>query len=97
MSREHIEDLKEALSLSLLESPYDPSGYTPEHNQIRKLAEVVQAFDVGSISTNHFLTILRNNPIPGFSWDHWLSQMVDEGLYDEKVLTGGDPEDDPEE
>lgn len=90
MDDQHITDLKGALSNRLLNTPYSPSGHTPEHILIRKLIEVVTEADVGHIDPWDFRTILKNNPIPRWSWDTWLADMVAEGVYSEHIWDTGD-------
>ena len=83
---DHIDDLKDALSHKLLGSPYDPKGPTPEHNFIRKMAEVVSASDAGDMTPPEFRAILANNPVPGFDWNLWLADRVADGTYDNSVF-----------
>jgi len=82
MQREYIDDLKDALSHALLQTSYDSNGYTEVHQFIRKMAGIITADPFPRL----LVTILKNNPVPGFSWEHWLVRMVEEGVYDDSIL-----------
>ncbi len=79
-------ELADALSMAMLKSPYDDAGLMDEHTKIRKMLDVVASFNAGHMSDRKLVTILRNNPIPGWNWESWLQEMVDRDEYDEAIL-----------
>lgn len=92
MTDDHIDDLKDVLSLRLLGHPWSPQGHTPEHTTIRHLASTLRAYDSGEVSMNHVRSTFAARPVPGFDLNQWLTDKVVEGVYDRSIF-----EDDPDD
>lgn len=86
---DHLSDLRAVLSQSLLGSPSasEAGGSLPEHQQIDRMVGAVGEHDVGGMSAMRMRTILKNNPVPNFDVDQWLTEKVAEGVYDGAVLS----------
>ena len=77
----HIEDLKDRLTAQLTHGPCDPYGRTWAQAVIGTLAEAVQAMDRGATSEQATCEVFRAFRIPGFRFESWLAEMIDEGVY----------------
>ena len=81
VNQAHIEDLKDRLSAQLAQIPADPHGRAWGQAVIGTLAEAVQAMDRGAASEEDTAEVFRAFPVPGFSFEQWLAEMVEEGVY----------------
>ena len=84
-SQAHIEELRDRLCEHLTYAPYNSYDDSREYLLIRKLVDVVRSMDKGAMSADDALTVFASHQIPGFSFDRWLVEMVDEGVYLEAV------------
>ena len=82
----HIEDLKDRLSAQLTLVPTGPYGRTWMQPLIGTLVEAVQAMDRGAASEEDTCEVFKTFRIPGFSFEQWLAEMVEEGVYLETVV-----------
>ena len=89
----HVKQLRIGLSRALLNSEPNPGGMLPEEQRIDQVIDSVKAFDVGDISSATLRRVLSDNVVPGFSPMLWLADMVEQGVYDETVLTDNDEDD----
>lgn len=89
---QHYDDLRQALSKATFGNPqaHTPGGPLSEHQTIDRLVSAVQAHDEGDLSPARLRKIFKNNPTTGFDFDQWLTDMVDQGVYDEDILTDDD-------
>ena len=69
-------------------APYDPFDDTNELRVVRKLAGIVRAMDKGVLSPNAVQKSFTEHPIPGFCFERWLREMVEEGIYSDTALKG---------
>ena len=76
----HIEDLKDRLSAQLTQGPSDPYGRTWVQAVIGTLAEAVRAMDRGVASEEATCEVFRTFRVPGFRFETWLAEMIDEGV-----------------
>ena len=81
LNQAHIEDLKDRLVSHLTQGPTDPYGRAWMDKVIGTLVETVQAMDQGSLSEQHACEVFETFCIPGFSFERWLAEMVEEGVY----------------
>ena len=88
VNQAHIDDLKYRLSGHLVFAPYDPFDDTNELRVVRKLAGIVRAMDKGVLSPNAVQKSFTEHPIPGFCFERWLREMVEEGIYSDTALKG---------
>lgn len=86
VNQAHIEDLKDRLSVQLALAPADPYGRTWAQAVIGTLVEAVQAMDRGAATEDEARDAFRAFRIPGFSFEQWLAEMVEEGVYLETVV-----------
>ena len=86
VNQAHIEDLKDRLSAQLALAPADPYGRTWAQAVTDALIEAVQAMDRGAATEEHARDVFRSFRIPGFSFERWLAEMVEEGVYLETVV-----------
>ena len=86
---EPLDDLKNTLSMALLDAPYDINGYTEEHERIRGLASVVQQMEDGSMTPQEVSEVFRNQNIPDFDFHSWFQEWVDAGVYTNHDTNGG--------
>jgi hypothetical protein len=77
----HLEDLKGRLGDHLARAPRDPFDPSSADAVIGALSDVVQAMDQGSVTADQARMIFGSFRIPGFSFDRWLAEMIDEGVY----------------
>ena len=82
----HIEDLKDRLNAQLALAPADPYGRTWAEAVIDALIEAVQAMDRGAATEDEARDVFRSFRIPGFSFERWLTERVEEGVYLETVV-----------
>ncbi|EPX86268.1 hypothetical protein ruthe_01081 [Rubellimicrobium thermophilum DSM 16684] len=76
-SKAHIEDLKDRL----LAVHGDGRGPREREAMADALARVVEAMDCGTISPDDARQFFLRARVPGFDFDRWLEEMVDEGVY----------------
>ena len=81
ISQAHIEDLKDRLSAQLTQAPSDPYGRTWMQAVMGTLVEAVQAMDRGAASEENTAEIFRTFRVPGFRFESWLAEMIEEGVY----------------
>ena len=81
VNQAHIEDLKDRLSTQLALMPSAPSDRTWVPAVIGLLVETIQAMDRGAASEADAEEIFGACRIPGFSFERWLAEMVEEGVY----------------
>ena len=86
VNQAHIEDLKDRLSAQLAQSPSDLYGRTWSQTVIDTLVEAVQAMDRGAATEADAQQIFRTFRIPGFRFELWLAEMVEEGVYLEVAI-----------
>jgi hypothetical protein len=84
-SQSHIEELRDRLCEHLTYAPFNSYDDSREYILIRKLVDVVRSMDMGAMSADDALNVFAAHQIPGFSFDRWLGEMVDEGVYLEAV------------
>ncbi len=82
----HIEDLKDRLSDQLTQGPSDPYGRTWVLTVVATLVDAVQAMDQGVLSQADAENVFRSVRVPGFSFERWLAEMVEEGVYLETAV-----------
>ena len=80
-SQAHIEDLKDRLSAQLPQALSNPHGGTRMQSVIDTLVEAVQAMDRGAASEADTRQIFKAFPLPGFRFESWLAEMIEEGVY----------------
>ena len=81
VNQEHIEDLKDRLASHLAQGPADPYGRSWLDKVIGTLVETVRAMDQGTLSETAACQIFQTFRIPGFRFERWLAEMVEEGVY----------------
>ena len=81
VNQAHIEDLKDRLNTQLARAPADPYGRTWAQAVIDALIEAVQAMDRGAATEDEARDVFKAFRVPGFSFERWLADMVDEGVY----------------
>ena len=81
VNQAHIEDLKDRLSAQLAQGPSDLYGQTGVQAVIDSLVETVRAMDRGAISEQDTCEVFGAFRIPGFRFERWLAEMVEEGVY----------------
>ncbi len=86
VNQAHIEDLKDRLSAQLAQGPSDPYARTGAQAVIDGLIETVRAMDGGALSEQDTCEIFGDSRIPGFCFERWLAEMVEEGVYLETVV-----------
>ena len=67
-----INGLKDTLSYHLLSAPYDPDGYTPEHQAIRYLTNLTRDWAIGDLSDQQLVRAFASR-IPDFDIMLWLT------------------------
>jgi hypothetical protein len=77
----HLEDLRDRLGSHLAQGPADPYGRAWFDTVIGTLVETVQAMDQGTLSESAACEVFQTFRIPGFRFERWLAEMVDEGVY----------------
>ena len=80
-SQAHIEDLKDRLMAQLTRTPSDPYGRTWMQAVIGTLVKAVQAMDRGATSEQDTCEVFNTFRIPGFRFESWLADMIEEGVY----------------
>lgn len=88
VNQAHIDDLKDRLSGHLIFAPYDPFDDTNELRVVRKLVGIVRAMDKGVLNLKAVQKSFTEHPIPGFCFERWLREMVEEGIYSDTALKG---------
>ena len=53
---------------------------------VNTLAEAVQAMDRGAASEEDAREVFKPFPAPGFRFESWLAEMVEEGVYLETAV-----------
>jgi hypothetical protein len=86
VSQAHIEDLRDRLSAQLAQVPSDPYNRAWVPAVVDRLVEAVQAMDRGAASEEDTRLIFGTVRIPGFQFERWLAEMVEEGVYLETAL-----------
>ena len=86
VNQAHIEDLKDRLSGQLARVPSDPYKGAWMQVMVDTLVEAVQAMDRGAATEEDARDVFRAFRIPGFSFERWLAEMVEEGVYLETVV-----------
>lgn len=77
----HLEELRDRLTAHLLGVARDPHNPATPQALVRTLTELVRAMDRGAIPAEDVRTIFEQFRVPGFSFDRWLAEMVEEGVY----------------
>ncbi|MDO5647372.1 hypothetical protein [Paracoccus sp. (in: a-proteobacteria)] len=73
--------------------PEDPSGgHHPEYERIAILTEGVRAFEFGLMDIDQLWKLFFNYGPSEFSIIDWVSDRVDEGVYEERALEPHEPE-----
>ena len=72
-------DLANALSHTMLGTPYDDRSTLPERFQIDNLAEMAEDFAMGDTSLDELIQAFSGT---GFDIQLWISQMVTQGHFD---------------
>jgi hypothetical protein len=85
-SQAHIEDLRDRLSRPLADAFPRPHDTSRADAVAATLAEVVRAMDKGMISARDVESVFAQFRIPGFRFEKWLAEMVDEGVYLNEAL-----------
>ena len=85
VNQAHIEDLKDRLMAQLTRTPSDPYGRTWMQAVIGTLVKAVQAMDRGATSEQDTCEVFNTFRIPGFRFERWLAEMVEEGVYVETM------------
>ena len=85
VNQAHIEDLKDSLGSHLAPGPADPYGRAWMDQVIRTLVETVQAMDQGALSEPAACEVFSSFRIPGFRFERWLAEIVEEGIYVETM------------
>jgi hypothetical protein len=86
ISHAHLDDLVQRLSSCLIRDPCDAQDLKAGRAMIRRLTEVVECMDGGQISPREAEAAFARHPIPNFSFQRWLDEMVEEGVYIVKAL-----------
>ena len=81
-SRAHVEELKDRL----LSQRGAWRGERERQAVVEALASVVAAMDSGAIAPEEARAFFDRMPVPGFSFDRWLAEMVEEGVYVRSAL-----------
>ena len=81
VNQAHIEDLKDRLSAQLAQGPSDLYARTGAQAVIDSLVETVRAMDGGALSEQDTCEVFGASRIPGFRFERWLAEMVEEGVY----------------
>ncbi|HVG48192.1 MAG TPA: hypothetical protein VM899_08685 [Rubellimicrobium sp.] len=77
----HIEDLKDRLIRQLALAPDGGHDKVWAPTVMSRLVEMVQAMDRGTACERQAREVFSAFHIPGFSFERWLAEMVDEGVY----------------
>ena len=85
VNQEHLEDLKDRLGSHLAQGSADPYGRAWMDKVVRTLVETVQAMDQGALSEAAACEVFQTFRIPGFRFERWLAEMVEEGVYVETM------------
>ena len=81
VNQAHLEDLKDRLTIQLAQGPSDPYSRTWMQAVIRTLVEAVQAMDRGATSEQDTCEVFNTFRVPGFRFESWLAEMIEEGVY----------------
>lgn len=83
-SSAHLEDLKDRLMGAW--ACTSACNKVQERAVVTTLVDVVRAMDRGDIGRAEAARIFAHYTIPVFSFDRWIEEMVDEGVYFAAVL-----------
>lgn len=67
--------------MHLADAPKNPLAHTRSDALIGALVDVVKAMDKGAISAGDTKEVFAHFRIPGFSFQVWLEQMMEKGIY----------------
>ena len=81
VSQAHLDDLMDRLTAQLALTPSELYGRAWTDQVIRTLIETVRAMDQGALSQAAAREVFQTFRIPGFRFEQWLAEMIEEGIY----------------
>jgi hypothetical protein len=86
VNQAHLQELGDRLAAHLAGALPDPHNPATPRALVDTLTELVRAMDRGVIPAENVRTIFEQFRVPGFSFDRWLAEMVEEGVYLDRAM-----------